>query len=442
MAGYSTEKSREAFERAKRTLAGGVGSVARAPGAGFEHPLYFERGLGSRIWDVDGNEYVDYALGFGPLLLGHCPPPLVAAVEEVIEQRGTTFGICHNLDYEAAEKVVEHLPSVDMVRFANSGTEAVMGAIRLARGYTGKEKILRFEGHYHGWSDIIHWNVRSPLGAIGLRQTPRLVPGTSGIPDYYAQGLIVQPWNDPGVLEKTISRRRHEIAAIITEPIMCNLGATEPKDGYLKFLREICDANDILLIFDEVITAFRLGLGGAQGYFGVKPDITTMAKALGGGYPVAAFGAKREIMELMAQHSVSHAGTYNANTLCMAAVKATISALEQPGVYEKLFALGDRLRSGLEKVIREAGLPAVAQGVGPVLQIWFEDRPVVDYRDGMTRRSPTIFALFAKAMFKRGVLFNPSQTGVWYISTAHGTEDIDFTLDAARDAIKEVKGQL
>lgn len=443
MGEYSTEKSREAFERARRTLAGGVASVARSPLAGFApYPLYFERGEGSRIWDVDGNEYVDYAMGFGPLLLGHCPPELVVAVEDVIKQRGTTFGICHNLEYEAAEKVVEHLPAVDLVRFANSGTEAVMAAIRLARGYTGKEKILRFEGHYHGWSDIIHWNVRSPLGAIGLRHAPRAVPGTSGIPETYGQCLIIQPWNDPGVLEKTIRRRGHEIAAIITEPLMCNLGATAAKEGYLKFLREICDANDILLIFDEVITAFRLGLNGAQGYYGVHPDITTMAKALGGGYPVAAFGGRREIMELMAEHSVSHAGTYNANTLCMAAVKATIGVLEQPGIYDELFALGDRLRNGLEKVIREAGLPAVAQGVGPVLQIWFEDSSIVDYRDAMTRRSPATFALFSKAMFKRGVLFNPSQMGVWYVSTAHRREDIDFTLDAARDAIEEVRGQL
>jgi glutamate-1-semialdehyde 2,1-aminomutase len=440
---YATQKSREAFERAKRTLAGGVGSVHRSALAGFApYPLYFERGEGSRIWDVDGNEYVDYMMAFGPLLLGHRPPELVAAVEEVITQRGTMFGLCHNLEYEAAEKVVEHLPAVDLLRFANSGTEAVMAAIRLARGYTGKEKILRFEGHYHGWSDIIHWNVRSPLGAIGLRHAPRAVPGTSGIPDSYGKCLVIQPWNDPGVLEKTVERQGHEIAAIICEPLMCNLGATAPKDGYLRFLREICDANDMLLIFDEVVTAFRLGINGAQGYYGVNPDITTMAKALGGGYPVAAFGARREVMELMADFRVSHDGTYNTSPLCMAAVKATIGVLEQPGVYDELFALGDRLRNGLEKVIREAGLPAVAQGVGPVLQIWFEDSPIVDYRDAMTRSSPATYALFAKAMFKRGVVFNAAQMGVWYISTAHRKEDIDFTLDAAREAIEEVKAQL
>jgi glutamate-1-semialdehyde 2,1-aminomutase len=442
MAEYLTKKSAEMFERAQKTLAGGVGSVARSPLAGFPYPLYFECGEGARIWDVDGNEYVDYVLGAGPLILGHRPPELIAAVEAVIKQRGTTFGRCHNLEYEAAEKVVENLPSVDMVRFANSGTEAVMAAIRLARGYTGKEKIVRFEGHYHGWSDIIHWNVRSPLGAIGLRQAPRAVPGTSGIPESYGQCLIIQPWNDPEVLERTIKRRGHEIAAIITEPLMCNLGATAPKEGYLKFLRKICDANDILLIFDEVYTAFRLGINGAQGYYGVNADLTTMAKALGGGYPVAAVGGRREIMGLMAQHAVSHAGTYNTNVLCMAAVKASIGVLERPGVYEKLFTLGNQLRKGLEEVIHEAGLPAVAQGAGPVLQIWFEDRPIVDYRDAMTRSGSAIYPHFVKAMYKRGVMFNASQAGVWLISTAHSEEDINFTLNAAREAIQEVKAQL
>ena len=442
MTEHVTAKSGEMFERAQKTIAGGVGSVARSPMAGFSpYPPFIEHGEGSRIWDVDGNEYVDYALGFGPLLLGHRHPELTKSVVEVITERGTIFALSHDLEYEAAERVVSHLPSVDMVRFSNSGNEAVMSAIRLARGYTGKDKIVRFEGHYHGWSDIIHWNVRSPLPAIGLKHAPRPVPGTSGIPASYADSLIIQPWNAPEILEKTIKRRGHEIAAIITEPLMCNLGATAAQEGYLQFLRDLCDANDILLIFDEVITAFRVGLSGAQGYYGVLPDITTMAKALGGGYPVAAMGAKQEIMNLMAHHQVSHAGTYNQNVMCMAAVKATIDILEQPGVYDQLFALGDRLRSGLEEVIREAGLPATAQGIGPVLQIWFEDSPILDYRDAMTRKSFGIHSLFVKAMFKRGVIFN-GQMGVWYISTAHTEADIDFTLEAASQAIEDVKSQL
>jgi glutamate-1-semialdehyde 2,1-aminomutase len=442
MGEYSTTKSGEMFERSQQTLAGGVGSVARSPIAGFApYPLYFDRGQGSRIWDVDGNEYVDYALGFGPLLLGHCHPELTETIMDVIQHKGTSFGLCHELEYAAAEKVVAHLPAVDMVRFGNSGTEVVMYALRLARGYTGKDKIVRFEGHYHGWSDVIHWNVRAPLGAIGLPNNVRKIPGTSGISETYGESLIVVPWNDRQMLEQTIVRHGHEIAAVITEPLMCNLGATAAKEGYLEFMREITAANDILLIFDEVITAFRLGISGAQGLYGLDPDITTVAKALGGGYPVAAVGGKQEVMSLAAQHRVSHAGTYNTNPLCMAAVQATIGILEQPGVYEQLHALGDRLRSGLEEVIRAAGLPAVAQGVGPVLQIWFEDEPIVDYRDAMTRKSPAIHNQFAKALAKRGVLINHAQMGVWYISTAHTHEDIEFTLNAAKEAIVEVKAQ-
>ena len=436
---HVTVNSGKMFERAQKTIAGGVGSVARSPLAGYApYPPFIERGAGSRIWDVDGNEYVDYALGFGPLLLGHCHPQLTDAVVDTIRNRGTIFALGHDLEYEAAEKVVAHLPAVDMVRFCNSGTEAVMAAIRLARGFTGKDKIVRFEGNYHGWSDIIHWNVRSPLGAIGLRNKPRPVPGTAGIPASYGDSLIIQPWNDPETLEKTVKRQAHEIAAIITEPIMCNLGATEPQEGFHEFLRELCDAHDILLIFDEVITAFRVGLGGAQAHFGVMPDITTMAKALGGGYPVAAVGARQEVMDLMAHHQVSHAGTYNQNVMSMAAVKATIEILEQPGVYDHLYTLGDRLARGLETVCRDAGLPATVQGVGPVLQLWFEDKPVVDYRDAMSRGSFGLHARFRDAMFRRGALFN-GQFGVWYISTAHSTEDIDFTLEAAREAVQEAK---
>jgi len=265
------------------------------------------------------------------------------------------------------------------------------------------------------------------------------VPATAGIAEPYGQCLIIQPWNDPDVLRKTIKRRAHEIAAIITEPILCNLGATMPKEGYLQFLREICTENDILLIFDEVITAFRLGLSGAQGYFGVMPDITTMAKALGGGYPVSAVGGKKEIMDLLGQNAITSAGTYNGNLLCMAAVKETVGTLEKPGVYEKLHALGDRLRRGLAETSREAGIPAVAQGAGPVSQIWFQEKPIANYREGAASKSQAIHPLFIHELYKRGVMVNPSQYGVWYISTAHTEQDIDFAVEAARGALRAVK---
>ncbi|MBN1314622.1 MAG: glutamate-1-semialdehyde 2,1-aminomutase [Anaerolineales bacterium] len=436
-------KSTEMWERSQKSLAGGVGSVSRSPIAGFTpHPTFFEKGKGSRIWDVDGKEYIDYTLGFGPTLLGHCHPELNKVIIDVIENKGTSFGQCHELEYLAAERIVKHMPSIDMVRFGNSGTEVVMLALRLARGFTGKEKIVRFEGHYHGWSDVIHWNVRSPLGAIGMRNNVRKIPGTSGIAANYGDNLIVVPWNDPEALEEIIDRHRHEIAAVITEPLMCNLGATAAKEGYLEFVRKITKENDILLIFDEVITAFRVGLNGAQGHYNITPDITTMAKALGGGYPVAAFGARAEIMELVAHHVVSHAGTYNSSPLSMAAVVGTMDILEKPGIYENLHRLGDRLRHGLVDLAHQAGFPAVAQGIGPIVQLWFEDKPIVDYRDAMTRKNMGIHNMFAKAWANHGVLANHAQFGVWYISVAHSDEDIEISLEAASKALEDVKAQL
>jgi glutamate-1-semialdehyde 2,1-aminomutase len=224
--------------------------------------------------------------------------------------------------------------------------------------------------------------------------------------------------------------------------MMCNLGATMAKDGYLRGLRELCDRYDVLLIFDEVITGFRVGISGAQGLYGVTPDITTLAKAIGGGYPVGAIGGREDVIALLSSHAVTHAGTYNGNVLCMAAVYSTIGILERPGVYEKLNAQGERLRRGLEKAAHNAGVPGVAQGVGPVLQIWFEEKPVVDYRDGAARRSISLYAYFAKAMYQRGVAINPAQYGVWYVSTVHTDQDIDFTIAAAEDAAREMKSHM
>jgi len=442
MAEYSTQKSLELYKEAQNWLAGGVDSVARMFPPTFSSPIFFEKGKGSHVWDVDGNEYVDYALGYGPLILGHCPTGLSKKVQEAVDTRTTTFGICHDLEYKAAKKIVGHMPAVDRVRFTNTGTEAVMGAIRLARGFTGKDKILRFEGHYHGWSDIIHWNARAPLGAIGMRNAPRRVPATAGMPAAYGEQLVICPWNDLNVLETMLKRHGNEIAAVLGEPRMCNLGATMQQPGYLKGVRELCTKYDVLMIMDEVITAFRVGIAGAQGYYDVMPDLTTVAKAIGGGYPVGAFGGRADIMDVLGKAQVTHAGTYNGNVLAMAAVEATISELEQPGVYERFSALGERLRAGLVKAAHNNGLPGTAQGIGPVAQIWFEDKPVVDYRDGASRHSMGIYPLFAKGMYSHGVAINPSLFGVWYISAAHTEKDIDFTIAAAEEAMREMKSKM
>ncbi len=435
----STTTSEALFERAQRSLPGGVGSSARGLGGGYTpYPLFMERGEGARIYDVNGNEYLDYLLAFGPLIFGHRPKAVIEAVTGVLANQGSMMGTPHRLEHEVAEMMVEAVPCLELVRFCNSGSEAVMMALRLARAYTGKEKIVRFEGHYHGWADAIHCGAAPP--AAGEEPEPRAVPATAGIPASLANSLIVLPWNDPGALERTIQRHRHEIAAVITEPVMGNFGCIPPNDGYLPFLREITAQNDILLIFDEVITGFRLGLGGAQGYFNVTPDLVTFAKALGGGFPIAAYGGRREIMELIARGQVSHPGTYNTNLTVMAAAKAVLTELSRNrAIYQRLFATGEQVMKGLERVIREAGVPAIGQGIGPMFQIWFSETPITSYREAMAFSRPQQFHAFYRAMLERGVFFTASQMECWFVSTAHTEGDAARTLAAAEDAIIEAK---
>lgn len=439
---WKTEKSRMIHEKGTKWLAGGVGSMARGTGAGYLYPpIVVKAGQGSRLWDVDGNEYIDYLLALGPLIHGHRPEKVNRAVEESIENVGSMLGLSTELEYQVAQKVVELVPSVEMVRFSNSGTEAVQMALRLARAYTGREKVVRFEGHFHGWGDTIQWSVKPPLPAAGLAHAPRSVPVSAGTPECLGSTLIVQPWNNFEVLEQTVRERGHEIAAIITEPLMANCGCVEPQPGYLQFLRDITREHNIVLIFDEVITGFRLGLGGGQAYYDVTPDLTTMAKALGGGYPVSAVGGKKEIMELVARNEVPYLGTYNTSTTVMAATSATLEGLEQPGTYKDLFALGEQLSSGLQEAFTKADIPCIVQGPGVVFQLWFTDKPATNYRETLKRAKPEFYTAFHRAMLRRGVLFHPSQTEHFFISTAHTQEDIDHTLSAAKEAINEIKDQ-
>jgi glutamate-1-semialdehyde 2,1-aminomutase len=438
---YQTRKSGEMFERAGRSLAGGVGSTARSVGAGYgPYPVFMECGEGSKIYDIEGNEYIDYLCAFGPLMLGHRPRKIIDAVKNVLDTQGSMLGAPHKLEYEVAELMTEAVPCLELVRFNNSGSEAVMSAIRLARAYTGKEKIIRFEGHYHGWTDPIHFSASPPLAEAGLETTPRSIPATVGIPACLGDTLIVQSWNNPEALEKTIKNRKHEIAAIITEPVMGNCGCILPKKGYLEFLREITQKNDILLIFDEVITGFRLSLGGAQGYFRVTPDLATFGKALGCGFPIAAFGGKRDIMELIATNKVSHSGTYNTNPTVMAAAKAALTELKNnKEIYKRLFKIGDAVQKGIEKKIRDAGIAVIAQGIGPMFQFWFSDKEVTNYRDAVQFARPKQYAAFYQAMLKRGVLFHPAQFENWFVSFAHTEEDVRLTLERVEDGITEAR---
>ena len=321
---YSTARSQIAYLAAQEVIAGGVNSGARGPQAGWvPGPPVVVRGEGARLWDVDGNEYLDYLLALGPMIHGHAHPEITAAVTKATHEIGTMFALPYELEAQAARKIVDAVPSVELIRFGNSGTEVVLHATRLARAYTGRNVVVRFEGQYHGWADQLEWSHHPDLAAAGPPERPIAVAGTPGIPAVIGQTLAVLPWNDRDAVERLVEERGHEIAAILTEPIMGNTGVIPPQPGYLEFLREITAANGIVLIFDEVITGFRVALGGAQALYGVTPDLTTMAKALGGGFPVAALGGKREIMDLVSDGAVLHAGTYNANTIAVAATSAT-----------------------------------------------------------------------------------------------------------------------
>jgi len=424
------------FERASRALPGGVGSSARSVRAGWvPYPPFIESGLGSRIRDVDGHEYIDYLLGLGPMLLGHRNPEVTAAVVKAITERGTVFGLPYDMEAIAAEKVIDAVPSVEMIRFANSGSEAVGTAVRLARAATGRPLILRFEGMYHGWFDTVYWSNHPKLELAGPDDAPVAVPAGAGMAPGVGDSLVILQWNDAAALEKVMTERGHEIAGILTEPMMLNTGCIMPVPGYLEKMRELATKHGTVLIFDEVITGFRLARGGGQERFGVTPDLTTMAKGIAGGFPVAAIGGRRELMQLIADGRYSHSGTYNANVMAMAAVSATMDILARPGTYEGLNARGARLLDGFREVAERHGVEHEVQGIGPVGQIWFTDAPIRTYRDAARHARPDVFTAWWREMMARGVLFHPSQDENLFVSTAHTDDDIARTLEAADGAM-------
>lgn len=433
---YRTSRSEAAYGVAQTVIPGGVNSGVRGPVGGWiPCPPVIARGEGSKVWDVDGNRYTDYLLALGPMIHGHRHPATTGAVTRAISEIGTMFALPYELEAEAAAAIVDAVPSVELVRFGNSGTEVVLHATRIARAATGKNVIVRFEGQYHGWADQLEWSHHPPLSAAGLRHAPVAVPGTPGIPPEIGATLAVLPWNDESVVERLVARRGHEIAAILTEPIMGNTGVIPPKPGYLEFLRDITKANDILLIFDEVITGFRVAYGGAQALYDVTPDLTTMAKALGGGFPAAAIGGRRDLMELVADGAVLHAGTYNANTVAVAAAKASLELLRAPGTYEDLHRHGNRLMDGMRAIFERAGIPVTVQGVGPMFQLWFSETPITDYRDAAEHLNSPKYAALARALLERGVLVHPSNIELWFVSTVHSDTDIEETLQAFEDAV-------
>ncbi len=428
-------RSRELFDQARRYIPGGAGSSARTAKFGWQpYPPFMAEGSGSRLRDVDGHEYVDFLLGLGPMILGHRHPAVTQAVASAIGDLGTCFGLPYELEVEAARKVVAAVPGVEMVRFSNSGSEVVGTAVRLARAYTGRRLVIRFEGHYHGWQDTVYWSNHVDPAAAGPAARPRPVPSGPGVPAELADTLIVLSWNDPDSLAAVMTERGDEVAAVITEPAVFNTGCILPEPGYLELLRAQTRQHGALLIFDEVITGFRFARGGAQEFFGVTPDLTTLAKGLGGGFPVAALGGSREVMSMIADGRYSHSGTYNANVIACAAVCATMDVLAEPGLFERQRLLGETLMSGLRKLAADAGLPVIIEGLGTVFQLWFSEHPIRNWRDAARYADESLFTRWWQEMLLRGVLFHPSQYENLFLSLVHNDDDVGFMLDAAEQA--------
>ena len=436
-------KSRALFETAKASIPGGVNSTARATWSGWTpYPMFVAKGEGSRIVDVEGNEYIDYLLGLGPMILGHRPPAVTEAVVKHIREVGTVFALPCELDGLVAEKMTRCVPSLKKVRLVNSGTEAVLYATRLARAYTGRTKIIRFEGMYHGFSDGVYWSKHPSLDEAGPVEHPVAVPQGPGMPGHISDSLVICQWNDRAALERAIAEHPGEIAAVLTEPMMCNTGCILPEPGYLEFVREITARHGILLIFDEVITGFRVALGGAQGYFGIKPDLSVFAKGMGGGFPVAALGGSDEIMALVSDGTVSIAGTYSGNGVAISAASAALDELMKPGAYEGLHRVSRRLTSGLAGLLKRSPIPARLVELGPLFQIWFTDHPIRNYREAAQYANHETFRIWWEEMLVRGILFHPHPYENLFVSMAHSDQDVDRTLQAAEAAIPAVEKRL
>lgn len=421
---YITKRSEELYEDGIKYLVNGVASSAHRY-VKEKYPILIKSGKGSKVYDVDGNEYIDYVSGYGPMILGYCNPISDRYVTEQLK-RGCQFAATTEEMLQLAKKLVEIIPCAERVSFQSTGTEADMHAFRLARAYTGKNKIVKFEGQYHGWTDEIKVTAYvNSSTELGDRHKPNRIMGNKGQRRAASDDILLAPWNDLGVIESLLEEHSDEIAAIVTEPIMTNNGPIFPADGYLQGLRKLTEKYGVLLIFDEVVTGFRLRLGGAQEYFGVIPDIAVFAKAITAGYPLSAIAGKREIMEC----GVASAGTFNANPICVAAALGAIEALSQPGVYEKLDEVNSYFTEGIRSLANKYNIKMNVQGAGGLVSIQFGiDRPLIDYRDCLDNVDKEMYDKLYFGCLKYGVRLMPEK-GRTYITTAHTKEDIDRTLE-------------
>jgi glutamate-1-semialdehyde 2,1-aminomutase len=421
------------FDRAQGLMPGGVSSPVRAFRAVGGAPVFVERGEGAYLVDVDGNRYVDYVLSWGPLILGHAHPRIVAALEEAV-RRGTSYGAPSPLEVELAGLVREAMPSVELVRFVNSGTEATMSAVRLARAYTERSKVVKFTGCYHGHADALLVRAGSGVATLGLPDSPGVTVGA-------VADTLAAPYNDLDAVDRVFEQHADEIAAVIVEPVAGNMGLVVPDEEFLEGLRWLTAQHGALLVFDEVMTGWRVHPGGAQGMYGIAPDLTTLGKVIGGGLPVGAYGGRAEIMELVAPSGpVYQAGTLSGNPLAMTAGIETLRALAEPGVWDGIRDAATRLYRGIGDAAADAGVAGQPGHAGTMLGFFFTESPIRNWKDARAHADSERYGRFHRGMLERGVYLPPSQYEAWFLSSAHGEAEIDATIDAARESFAEVAG--
>jgi len=426
-ANVKTERSVEAMKRAEALMPGGVSSPVRAFRAVGGEPLFIASGAGPRIRDLDGNSFLDYVMSWGPLILGHAHPKVLEAVREALKG-GSSFGAPTEREIQLAERITQAMPAVEQVRFVNSGTEAVMSAVRLARAATGRPGIVKFEGGYHGHADAL-------LVQAGSGATTFGTPSSPGVPAEAVRHTYLAPYNDLDAVAATCEAHRGEVAAIIVEPVAGNMGVVPPAPGFLEGLRDLADRTGALLVFDEVMTGFRVARGGAQERFGVRPDLVALGKIIGGGLPVGAYGGRRDLMQMVSPAGpVYQAGTLSGNPLAMAAGIATLDVLAEPGTFDALEETSRRLEEGLARAIAEAKVSARVQRVGSMLSLFFTPEAVTDYSSACACDTEA-FARFFRGMLVRGIYLPPSQFEAWFVGLAHSQEDIDRTVEAAAEAL-------
>ena len=435
-------ESKQMYEDACKCFAMGVGSQVQSFAR--PHPLYMTHGAGSKLYDVDGNKYIDYLLNYGPLILGHCPEALNNAIEEQLT-KGTAFGEPHPLQVEVSKLLIETIPSFEMVNFNNTGSEAVHASLRLARAYTGRTKFIKFEGHYHGWLDNVFFSFHPNAGEdFGTRENPKPVIHnySKGLPRNVLDNVVTLPWNNLEFVRKALQTHKGEIAAILTEPIMSNCGVIMPRPGYLEGLRELATEHEVMLIFDETITGLRTALGGAQELLGVTPDISLGYKALGAGFPIFTYGASKEIMKVVSDRLVVHAGTFNGNAIGCIAAKTVLNELKRDNcaIIRRINEMGKYMIKEIGSLAKKHNQTVRIQGPGAVFCISFHEKEIWDMRDAFIDTGDKYF-IFRELLLDRGIHIFPTEKGLWYLSAAHTDDDVEKTLHIVDEVFEKMEGE-